>query len=254
MSNSRKVLIVGDDPVEMENFKEALTQKGHAVATAISGEDAVWQVNNDGYDAVVTSMILRGMSGAEVAEEVHASRPLLPVLLIGGQGSEDARARAAAAGVAEFLQRPLSPQQLAAAADRVLQFTKSAAALRAESSAAGDSRQPVMVRFALRVRDIVLFLLAPFLGLIYILALPIVGLGALVWFAFRSRGPASVKVEPRRSAASAGPGALKAIGMTIAVAASGVAYAVVVPILGIGLILWAGMQAWGRLGAKAIRA
>jgi hypothetical protein len=42
--------------------------------------------------------------------------------------------------------------------------------------------------------------------------------------------------------------------MMLAVVISGVAYAVFAPILGIGLILWASFQAWGKLGAKALRA
>lgn len=254
MSNERKILVVDDDPVERESFEKALSQKGHAVTTVGSGEDAVWQLNDDAYDALVTKMTLRGMSGLEVAEEIQASQPSLPVIVITDQGSEDAQARAAAIGVAEFMQRPVLPGQLAAVTDRVLQSTKSAAAVRAQASAAEAASLRAMIRFALRVRDIVLFLLAPFIGLVYLLTLPIFGLGALTWFAFKSREPASEESEPLRPAAAAGPGVLKTIGMIIAVVVSGVAYAVFAPILGIGLILWAGFQAWGRLGVKAMRA
>ena len=110
-----------------------------------------------------------------------------------------------------------------------------------------------MIRFALRLRDIVLFLLAPFIGLVYLLSLPIVGLGLLAWYAFKSREPASEKAALPQPA-MAGPGVLKSFAMVLAAGITGVAYAVFVPILGIGLILWAGFQAWGRLGARAVRA
>ena len=254
MNNARKILLVDDDPVERGSFEKVLSEKGYAVVTAGSGEEAVWQLGNDEYDAVITSMMLRGISGLEVAEEIHAGQPWLPFVIITGQGSEDAQARAAAGGFAEVLRRPLAPGQLAAATDRVLQSAKSVAAMRPEASVAEAAPRQAMIRFALRVRDIVLFLLAPFIGLVYLLTLPIVGLGALVWFAFKSREPASEKAKSLRPAAMPGPGVLKTIGMMFAVVISGIAYAVFAPILGIGLIIWAGFQAWGRLGARAMRA
>jgi hypothetical protein len=47
-------------------------------------------------------------------------------------------------------------------------------------------------------------------------------------------------------------GLLKAFGMMLAVAVIGVLYGLVAPILGIMLVLWFGMEAWGKLGAKAV--
>ena len=198
-------------------------------------------------------MLLRGINGLEVAEEIHSSRPSLPVVIITGDGSEGARERAAAAGVAAFLGKPLSPGQLVETIQRALQSAKSAAGLQAQTTAAASAPQQALIRFALRLRDIVLFLLAPVIGLVYLLTLPIVGLGVLAWSAFKSREPVPETAERLRPAVP-GPGVLKAIGMMLAVAMSGVAYAVFVPVLGIGLILWAGFQAWGKLGARALRA
>ena len=203
MSNARRILVVDDDPVETESFEKALSGKGYAVTTAPSGEDALWQLSNDKYDAVITCLLLRGMSGLEVAEEIFASQPWLPVVIIAGHGSEAAQARAGAVGVAEFLRKPLSPGQLAEATIRALQSMKSVAAPQPRTSAAEVAPRQAMIKFALRLRDIVLFLLAPFIGLVYLLTLPIVGLGALAWFAFKSREPVSEEAE---IAASGGDG------------------------------------------------
>ena len=57
-----------------------------------------------------------------------------------------------------------------------------------------------------------------------------------------------------RPAAMAGSGLLKTVGMMFAVVISGIAYAVFAPILGIAFILWAAFQAWGKLGARAMKA
>jgi hypothetical protein len=53
------------------------------------------------------------------------------------------------------------------------------AAARRETAA----RNPETLRFA---RNVALFLLAPFIGLAYALAFPVVGLAALAWFALRA--------------------------------------------------------------------
>ena len=253
MSNARKILVVDDDPVARESSEKALSGKGYAVSTAASGEEALWQLNNDEYDAVISRLALRGISGLEVAEEIHASRPWLPVVIIAGRGTEAAQARSGAVGLAEFLHEPLLPGQLAETTDRALQSANSTRAPRPRTSAAEVAPRQAMIRFSLRLRDIVLFLLAPFIGLVYLLTLPIIGLGALAWFAFKSREPASEKAEVPHPEAMAGPGILKTLGMMFAVVVSGIAYAVFAPILGIAFILWAAFQAWGKLGARAMK-
>lgn len=254
MSSACKILLVGDDPVEMESFGKVLSGKGYAVITASSGEDALWQLSHGKHDAVFTNMMLRGMNGLEVAEEIHASQPWLPVVVITGYGPEDAQVPAAAVGVAKFLQQPLSSGQLAETADRVLQAAPSVAILQPQTSAAEVVPRQPMIEFALRLRDVVLFLLAPFIGLVYLFTFPIVGLGALVWFAFKEREPVSEEAEPLHPAASSRPSVLHTIAMMLAVVISGVVYAVVGPILGLGLILWVSFEAWGKLGVKAVRA
>ena len=130
MSSPYKILIVDDDPVARGGFEKDLAGKGHTVITAASGEDALWQVGDDRYDAVVTRMNLRGISGLEVAEEIQASQFRVPVIIIADAGTEDALKAAAAAGVAaEILRRPVSPGRPAETLDRVLRSRKPDAAL-----------------------------------------------------------------------------------------------------------------------------
>src|ERR1019366_9375251 len=101
MSNARKILLVDDDPIVRKNFEQALTDRGYAVTPATSGEEALWKFSHGTYDAVFTDIPLRGMSGLEVTEEIHARQPGLPVVIITGDGSAASQERAAAAGVAE---------------------------------------------------------------------------------------------------------------------------------------------------------
>ncbi len=249
MTNARKILVADADPAVRKRFEEVLSGKGYAVTTASSGEDALWQLGNDAYDAVVTDIVMRGMSGLDVAEEIRARELRLPVVLISGDGSGAARERAAAAGIAEVLQKPPSPEQVASAVARVLQATGPVAALRPQAPVAKVVPAQAISGPLARLKNIVLFLLAPFIGLVYILIFPVVGLGMLA---------SSVQQEPEKAetlqpAAPVNASILRNAPMMLVVALFGVACAVIGPILGIGLLLWFSFEAWGRLGARAMR-
>jgi CheY-like chemotaxis protein len=241
--SARRILLAGNDPAVRKSLEQVLSGKACGVVTASSGEDALWQLGQGAYDAVFTDMVMRGMSGPELAEEIHVRRPGLPVVILGAESS-------GGAGVAEFLQKPVSAERLAATVDHVLQAGAAVAALQRQAPTAEVARAKATSEPVARLKSVVLFLLAPFIGLAYILIFPVVGLGMLASLVQQE----PEKAAPLRPAAPAGGSVLKAIPAMLAVVLIGVVCAVVVPVLGIGLLLWLSIEAWGRLGAKAMRA
>src|SRR3970282_21731 len=103
MSTLKKILVVDDDPVIGKSFDRVLSGKGYAVITAHDGEEALRKLKNETYDAVFTDIRIRELSGTEVAEELKARQPWLPVVIVTGYGTEENEARAEAAGVSGFL-------------------------------------------------------------------------------------------------------------------------------------------------------
>lgn len=255
MSNARRILVVDDDPAVRKSFEQVLSGKGHAVVAVSSGEDAMWELGEGTYDAVFTEIAMRGMSGLDVAEEIHASQPRLPVVIVTGHGSEAAKERATAAGVVEFLHKPLSPEQLADTAGRVLQAAEPAAASQSQTRAAEAAPAQEAAKPASRLKNVVLFLMAPFVGLFYILIFPVVGLGMLAsLFLSGEKQKPDEEAEPLQPAVPETLKVPKTIAMTLVAAVIGIAFAVAAPLLGIGVLLWFCFQAWGKLGAKAIKA
>ncbi|HXP74942.1 MAG TPA: response regulator [Stellaceae bacterium] len=112
MNAVRKVLVVDDDPVIGKSFDRVLARKGYLVVNAENGQEALNKIAKEDYDAVFTDIKMPGMDGLEVAERVRAKRPWTPVVIITGYGSADHEARAAAAGVSGFLRKPLSPEMI----------------------------------------------------------------------------------------------------------------------------------------------
>jgi len=232
MADARKMILVGEDAALRKRFEEALAGKGVDLVAVASGEEALWLLDSGGCDAIFTAAALVGMSGREVAEEVNARRRGLPVYLLGGSGAAD---------VAEALPALPPAETIAALADRL------PAAAAADGAAAPAAAGP-----GSRLKDVVLFLLAPLIALGYILAFPIVGFFVLVYSVSEAKGQAEAPPAPSAAAPVPKQGLLKAFGMMLAVAVIGVLYGLVAPILGIMLVLWFGMEAWGKLGAKAV--
>jgi CheY-like chemotaxis protein len=227
MNASRKVLVVDDDPAVRKSIDRVLSSKGYAVITAENGEEAMRKLKEGKYDVVYTDIRMPGMSGLEVAEQVKARKPWTPVVIITGYGSDAAEARAKAAGVTSFLHKPLSPEMiedsardaLAAPAAQVLALPAAAEAPRAEPA----GKESVL-------KNILLFFAAPFIGLAYIIALPIVGLGAIAVLAAR----VAAKNETLKTVGVT----LKHIAMVFAAPLLGLAYVVLFPFLGLATLLW----------------
>ena len=93
--------------------------------SAASGAEALERLEAEKYDMVYTDIKMPGMDGIEVAKRIKASRPWLPVVIVTGYGTEANEAQARAAGVAEFLHKPLSPETIEGSAH----FAYSAVAL-----------------------------------------------------------------------------------------------------------------------------
>jgi hypothetical protein len=89
--------------------------------------------------------------------------------------------------------------------------------------------------------NVLLFFAAPFIGLAYIVAFPLVGLGALALLAVR----AAAKVAAVRAAAAA----LKNVALVVAAPVLGLAYVVFFPFIGLTMLAWLG----GRAAVGAAR-
>ncbi|MDD5296953.1 MAG: response regulator [Rhodocyclaceae bacterium] len=185
MGASRRVLVIDDDPVIGKSFNRVLESKGYAVITAENGEEALRKLNAETYDLVFTDIRMPGMSGLEVAERIKASQPWLPVVIITGYDTQAYQARAAAAGVSGFINKPLSPEMIENSAAKALekQHALKAAPAIAEKAALPEAMAADKESTA---KSIGLFLAAPFIGLAFILVAPLAGLGALAWFGGRA--------------------------------------------------------------------
>jgi CheY-like chemotaxis protein len=237
MSALRKVLVVDDDPVVGKSFNRVLSGKGYVVVTAGDGYDALEKLQAERYDMVFTDLRMPGLDGLEVAERVRARQPWMPVVIVTGYGTRASEERARAGGVSAFLQKPLSPELIEQTAAHALQPIAVAAPAKAEA-APGPA---VAVAEAPRQRgmlvNMLLFLSAPFVGLLYAVLLPFVGLGMLAWIGGKA-AMESPRVRERVAFA---------MFMTKLVFAPlvGLVYVIAYPFIGLAALAWTGARSLG---------
>ncbi len=186
MGALRKVLVVDDDPVVGKSFNRVLSEeKGYLVITAQNAAEALERLREQEYDVVFTDIKMPGMDGVELTERVKASRPWTPVVIVTGYGTTANEKRAKAAGVSDFMHKPLSPEMIEESAIQALRQPAPASVAKIGASplqsVPGEAPEE-----GGRIKNIALFLAAPFIGLAYAVMLPFVGLGMLAWLGGRT--------------------------------------------------------------------
>ena len=109
------ILIVDDEEGILAILSRILTalRPGWAIKTANNGLAAWQQMQHHTFDLVLTDYHMPGLTGLELAQQVHDKSPDLPVVLMSGDGRNDEMwAEAQNLELAGFLSKPFSVSQL----------------------------------------------------------------------------------------------------------------------------------------------
>ena len=113
------ILCVEDNPYGRVVLNTILTELGHRADFVGTGEAAVEAAAGKGYDAVLMDVTLPGIDGLEATRRIRARiGAAVRVIGVSGRGSPEEAARARAAGMDDYLPKPLSPSTLARALRR----------------------------------------------------------------------------------------------------------------------------------------
>src|SRR5438477_9001973 len=117
------LLIVDDDIGLLESLPQTLSLRLTAVQvdTADSALDALRQIQERDYDAIVSDIKMPGMDGLALLAKIQKLRPETPTLLITGHGEHDLAVRALRGGAYDFIQKPIDRDYLVAALQRAIQ-------------------------------------------------------------------------------------------------------------------------------------
>ena len=105
------ILVVDDDRTVRATISAALTELGYTVREAADGFAALELVRDRAPSLIIMDYVMPGMDGAEVAREVAAIDPELPIIFSTGHAALRAL-RAAAGEEAKILEKPFTLDEL----------------------------------------------------------------------------------------------------------------------------------------------
>jgi DNA-binding NtrC family response regulator len=124
------MLIIEDEAVLAKNIATYFRRAGFLPQTANSAEEGLACMDAFRPDVVVLDYQLPGMNGLELLAHLRASDPLLPVIILTGQGTANLAVRAMTLGAVDFLSKPVALDRLLALVEKVTADAKSNNALR----------------------------------------------------------------------------------------------------------------------------
>ena len=119
---ARRILYVDDEGALVSLAKRLLTRRGHHVSGFTDPEMALeaFRAHAQDYDVMVTDMAMPRMSGMELAREVFALHPEMPVVMVSGFIRDGDEQSARAMGVGEVMLKPINLDDLERVVERLL--------------------------------------------------------------------------------------------------------------------------------------
>jgi CheY-like chemotaxis protein len=118
-----RVLLAEDNPINALLARTLLQREGAQVDRAGSGEEAVAAMAAARYDLVLMDVRMPGMGGIEAARAIRAKGASTPIVALTADAFEDDRRACLAAGMDDFLTKPLTETALRAVLARWVGWT-----------------------------------------------------------------------------------------------------------------------------------
>lgn len=115
-----RILWVDDEIGVLRPHILFLNERGFETDTCHSGNDAINMVREKAYDIIFLDEYMPGLSGIETLRRIKAVRPTIPVVMITKSEEEDIMDAAIGSQIADYLIKPVKPQQILMTLKRIL--------------------------------------------------------------------------------------------------------------------------------------
>jgi two-component system NtrC family response regulator len=118
------ILLIDDDDSLRRVMEFSLTEAGHTVQTAASGEDGLRLFEKGTFDAVITDITMPGMSGMEVLAKIHQRVPTIPVIVITAYGTIESAVEAMKQGAFDYITKPFNRDELRLTLEKAIKMRR----------------------------------------------------------------------------------------------------------------------------------
>lgn len=119
-----RILVIDDERSVLAAFAETLGGLGHTVSTASQAEAGLEQLRAAEFDVVVLDIRMPGMDGLQALEQVKASWPRLPVIVMTGYGTMETAIEATKRGAFEYQLKPFEPAEIVRLIERAMETSR----------------------------------------------------------------------------------------------------------------------------------
>jgi len=107
-----RVLIVDDEEMIREEFREALEFEDYDVTTAVSAIDALRICDDAAFDVIITDLKMPKMGGLELLAELRARKVRSKLFVVSGHGAKSNEDEALEMGAIACFAKPLDVDML----------------------------------------------------------------------------------------------------------------------------------------------
>lgn len=109
-----RILLVEDDPEQLEPLSTALSHVGHLVDGVQEGETAQWLMQEKTYDLLILDWMLPKVSGLELCSQYRQQGKSTPILLLTAKDTTADKVMGLDAGADDYLIKPVDVMELLA--------------------------------------------------------------------------------------------------------------------------------------------
>lgn len=123
LSGKEHILLIDDELPIVEMIQPMLERLGYRVTSITDAMDAirVFSESPDSFDLILTDQTMPEMTGIELAEKVLSIRESMPIILCTGYSETISPETAKAAGIREFVMKPITKKEMSHAIRRTLE-------------------------------------------------------------------------------------------------------------------------------------
>ncbi len=120
--DSKKILVVDDEPDIVELVSYNLKKEGFHVSSATDGEEALAKIRKGRFDFLILDLMLPGLQGVELCRILRNDPKTknLPIIMLTAKGEEVDRIIGLEIGADDYMTKPFSPRELVARVKAVL--------------------------------------------------------------------------------------------------------------------------------------
>jgi DNA-binding response OmpR family regulator len=122
MAALAKILIVDDEPFNVDYLEQLLADLGYQTVSAANGQEALERVAAEAPDLILLDVMMPVMDGFTVCRKLKENEEtqLIPIVIMTALGAREDRIKGISAGADDFLTRPVNSRELGARIETAL--------------------------------------------------------------------------------------------------------------------------------------